>query len=259
MILIDTTYLPQIVLEGIIGTLFLIFWIDSVRRARIKKHIIAKRLAQFLGIYLIATIFTTLNQINREVLEFSLIPKDSAIFFDQLYKAFAFAANYWFFLFYLEVFTHYEKPPKKKVQLLIFTIISIGATLSLPLLPQNIIDVGDTIISVLLLVHSLVIYIPLFIQSRALYHKIDEDNERRPAVFSIFLTSAFFILLWIVNILNQVWDMLTDKLYGPFWLFSWIVIFLAIFSAYAGFINPPWLRKLLKKFNRGNNKDEETK
>ncbi len=252
MLLLNTQFLPHIIFEGIVALVFLFFWLDTLRRAKSKKTLIAKRLAIFMGLYLCAIIITFFTQFNKRIMENPLFPNISAIYYDQAYKIFVFMANYAFFLFYLEVFTQYKEKPKKQTWLLVFTIISIVLTLIVPVFGEENVDIMSLITIAILLVHSLIIYIPSFIKSRNLYFKLvlEKEEKGKSAVLSITLMSGFFISLWVMNIVNEIWDILTERIYGPFWLLSWVAIFLAVFAGYTGFVNPPWFQRLSERISK---------
>ena len=251
---IDPTYLPQLLFEIFITIIFGCIILDIFLRSRVKKTEIAKKLTIFMGLYFITIFLTTFYQFNLEVMSSALIPDNYMPLFGQLDKTFTYAANYAYYLFYIEIFRKYGSQQRKNKYLKISAIILIIFTLMIALFGEKNYNLLYTLNALFLLVHSIFIFIPSLKKSSRLYRGLDKEIEGKSAVFSIVLMSFFFILVWIFNILDVMWDIITNILYGPFWLLIWIFILFAVISGYLGFVNPPWFKKLTNK--KTNEKNE---
>ncbi len=99
----------------------------------------------------------------------------------------------------------------------------------------------------ILLVHSMLLYIPITYRTRKLFIKI-KDAERW-AFFSLFIMSFLFILLWSSVVIDMLWDMIfgVDPENMSFWGFFMATMVLGIaITSYLGFGLPKWFRKMLK-------------
>ncbi len=229
-----------------IGSIIFAIWLFFILKYRKKRSNITKILAIFYGLYVISLIFSIINFYNVRITTEPFFEAGTYLYYiivDNFgYYSVIFVANYVYYLFFLEIFSSKEDENKLFSKIyLFFTIIGVLITL-IPLLENM-----RLISGIVLLAHSLLIYIPITFRTFKLYKKID-GNERW-AFFSLFIMSSFFLLLWISIVIDMIWDETfgVDPENVSIWGFIiYSIIFGIGVSSYLGFGLPKWFRKKLK-------------
>ncbi|GAB4307660.1 MAG: hypothetical protein Kow0069_05380 [Promethearchaeota archaeon] len=62
----------------------------------------------------------------------------------------------------------------------------------------------------------------------------------------LLFNGAFFLGIWVSQVLNAAWDALTGAVYGTFWAVVWGLILAAAVTSYLGFGLPGWFCRLIK-------------
>lgn len=242
----NLTYLPPIIFEFVIFLVGVPIWVVFVHKWRTKRSRVALLLAGFFGLYEVTIALTVISQTSNLVLPAPLLNPGSYLYLllDSRVNALVFVANLVFYFFYLEIFSTEEHARWKKVGFITYTIAGVV----IGLLPVEFDDL-ELVIGVLLLVHSLILYVPALLNARTTARKI--EGPSRYAFVALFLTALFFILVWIFTILDLVWDLLTGILFGPFSYVIWACVLAAMITSYLGYMNPKWFQRLIAKDQAG--------
>ncbi len=244
MILFDTThqFFPYIVFEYIIVAFCFLLTILTFYRWYEKKTKLRLMLFLFMGSYFLALGGTALGQTLNYLVDVNM----DNIFIHYLigakFSVFFTAVGTLFFHFLSKNIFHPEKELNKTRVRFIFLFAAITMILTIiPTFDMTILLVG----SIFMLFEALTIFVPTSIIAYHDYKKI--ESELRYGLYFLFLTAVLFIVLWLIQISNQIWDLVTDKMYGPFWYAHWALVITILFIAYLGFILPAWFRKFVKK------------
>lgn len=251
MVTWDLTYLPQIAFEIIVSTIGIICWIIMLKRYMKKKNEGLKLLITFMGIYVLAMVLTTYSQFNKRLLDEPLISFIDVGYYDQGYKLLTFFANYAFYLFFFWLNSTEDETQQKSQFYRIFTIIAVILTVtnivlaSIPAIFEKY-EPYMLIMDLVLLIHSMILYLPVSNRVYKLYRKVDPGVQIKYTFLCVFMMSMLFTAIWFANIIDTVWNLLTSILYGPFWIVIWVCILLAILSGYLGYIKPQLVQKVLE-------------
>ncbi len=234
------TYLPYVIFEMVVVGCLFSLWVIALRRYREKRKELAKILTIFLGLYIIALAFLIVGQFLRLFPPEPVFPADSYIdyFLKTISNAFIFGANFVFSKFYENVYATVEELQRKGKWFLVFTVFGIG--FSFVMFPASLVVIG-----LLLMVHSLILYVPTTFKAYRTYKKIEEESKW--AFFFLFLNALFFVFLWFFQVANLIWDEVTKTKFGPMFPFTWIFILLVGINSYIGYLYPKWFQRLVKR------------
>jgi hypothetical protein len=242
-IAINQQYLFPILFEFVVFLLFFGILVHFIGLWLQRKNKITQMLIFFLLFYILAITFTLFTQMNKRLLIVSVISPRVIDSLDEGYKLLVFIANYFFYRFYLEIFSDSSRPSKMNKIFPILTVIGIIIGLF-----SLFVEIEQYfVVDIVLIIHSFSLYFPTAKQTLLSYREIPKDDFNRYRFLFLCFMAIVFILIWIANIANVAWDLITSRLYGPFWAISWYLIAIDGILAYLGFGMPKWFKILVKK------------
>lgn len=235
----NLTYLPHILFETAVWACLLAAFLVLFKRWLDKRNQVAKLLAIFMGLYILSLAFLILGQVIRLMYPEPVFPVGTywEHFSKTFPNVFIFAANWVFLQFYKEIYTSIEMKKGRNVGFLVFTIA--GMVHTFVWYPGALVVSG-----LILMVHSFLLYVPTTARAYKTFQRV-EGSTRWPFFF-LFLQALIFIIVWVFQVANLLWDQLTGRIFGPVFWFMWIAILLVGVNAYVGYVFPKWLKRLLK-------------
>jgi hypothetical protein len=237
--MVDFTFIWPILFESVVGVALTFMLVKTAGRFFARKNPITKRLFLYLLIYWIAFVLSLFNQINRNIMEFAWFSQGPSDILVNVYFALAFSANWVFYQFFIAVFSEKEES-KPNLVYLIFTISAVVYSIIFITTPSV-----RLYGSLILIVHSLVLYIPTTVKAYRSSSRIDESDPGKYAMLAIAIMSFFFVLGWTAIVANTIWESLQNLKYAPLFYFSWSFMLCAIISGYLGIIFPESFRKYI--------------
>ncbi|MHA1731199.1 MAG: hypothetical protein ACTSU5_04615 [Promethearchaeota archaeon] len=247
MIDVSTKYLPQIVFEVNIVLVFLAYDALLLKKMLEKKTRGLRFLFAFFSLYSASLIVSLLTQVHQNVVPIFAFSPDSywSLLLENSAQVFSFVANTTFLSFYKEVFGMPSSRTRGRVwNAIFFTLTGAGLAVSLiPGLSNSSLGGG------MLLVQSTLMSLPIAVEARRGFRETRSmtpggaHGEGHYAFYAMFVDAVLFVVLWVVRLLNIVWDAVTGVLYGPFFYVAWCMILSVTISSYLGFTYPRWFRE----------------
>mgnify|MGYP005855267109 CR=1 FL=1 len=237
--MVNLTYIWPIAFESMVGAVLTIMLIKIMIRFLTRKNRITKMLMIYLITYWIGFVISLFNQINRQIVEYAWLKVEASNILANFYLVFSFSANYVFFLFFIAVFSEKDEQ-KPNILYLIFTIAAVVYSIAF-ITTVNVRIIG----SLILILHSLVLYIPTTVKAYRSSNRIDETDPGKYAMLAIAIMAFFFVLGWLAIVINTIWEFMQNIVYAPLFYFSWSFMLCAIISGYIGFILPESFRKYI--------------
>lgn len=207
----------------------------------------------FLVVFLNIALFFT---ILKKYLFYILIenPLSSETYLGKLISNFSFSmvfsafATFFTFLFYCEVFENVQKDKQVKGLLIVVVLIS-GFILAQPIQEAKLQQIIE---SMLILLLSLFVYIPIAVKSLILIKKFKMNPELKGnkdiyGFYFLFLISFSLILVWVFNLSANLYDRIIGGSYSIFYSLQLLATLSTSISAYLGFVMPLWFKRLLSK------------
>ncbi len=90
-------------------------------------------------------------------------------------------------------------------------------------------------LKILILLQSLSIYLPAMVKSYRYVKHTKKDSKK--IMLGVFKFSLMHNMMWLCNVLDGLWDIITDIYFGPLYYCIWISALIAIYFAYKGNFN----------------------
>jgi hypothetical protein len=251
-------HIRWIYLDIFLITLGIFIFVSIFKKYVERANSITRTITILTGTYLISLFFTLYKKLVSFLIVETVLDPDSYIRM-MIYNfrfSFMFIAISGMFLFefYLELFAQSNQIVKGRNKIIIISLI-VALAQFYPFDSTNFIV--KTILSVLVLLQSVIIYFPVAIQSAKMIRRAKDPNEfnlnvteSRQMYFGflfLFFIAMSFICIWICNVSAIIYDMVTETSYGPFYLAQNIFVIVLLVNIYFGFVMPKWFKEKVLK------------
>ncbi|MBN2157439.1 MAG: hypothetical protein JW776_15440 [Candidatus Lokiarchaeota archaeon] len=236
------------IFRDVIGILLLIVTLLFLIRSIQKKTGLMKKLTAYFFLYFLAVVATALSKyvfaLPFEPLT-GVIPSEYIYQFlrqDQLFKVIVFIANIIYYRFYTEIYETSAGKERIGFSITVYIVAAIG--IGVAFYPLSV-DIWELATAGVLLIHSLMLYIPFTVQSYRIFKRAEPDIK--PTLFALFIHSFITTLVWVAIVADVIEFEVTGQGQGIAFYILWSLVAIAGITAYIGYTNPAWYVKLFAK------------